>query len=149
MTLETNIAALAKAIGTDVGALQKAVAQLQAGGGNSGTFTKSIQSSEINVAAGAYTEVQHGFGEMPKFVSLTLICKVTDAFGYEVGEEVSLDQVYTGISFGTDVGIQSSSTSSKIRIKVAGAGAGLTNINTGQPGIVDPNNYKLIVRAWA
>lgn len=163
MSLQEELISLANAIGDDIGSLQRVVglgSTLAVPGAEdlitavnlvsqSSVFTKEMISGEIGIEPGAYVEIEHGLGAMPKLIMPTLICKVKDSFGYEVGEEVSLDQVYTGISYDMNVGIQSSTTSSKIRIKVATAGAGLTNIFTGQPSIVDPNNYKLIVRAYA
>jgi len=112
-------------------------------------FIMEYESAELDVSPGTYYEIELELGTIPRLVSLTLKCKVADSFNYEVGEEISLDQVYTGIAYGTDVGIQSATSATKIRIKVAGAGAAITNMTSGAPAIIDPNNYKLIVRAYA
>lgn len=138
MSLVENITDVVNAIGNDIRSLKSGQ-----------VFSRYYESAEMFARPKDYYELEHGFGMMPRLLMLTLKCVVADEFGYEVGEEISLDQVYTGISYGTDVGIQSANSSTKIRIKVATDGAAVTSINTGQPGLINPYNYRLIVRAWA
>lgn len=148
MSLIDQIVSLAQAIAADIKSLNTNKVTVESGKGLS-PITKEYISGELDVTAGATASFAHGLGGTPKFLSMALVCKVADSFGYSVGDEISLGQVYTGIAYGTDVGIQSMSNTTNVRYKVAEEGAAITNINSGQPSLIDPTHYKLVIRAYA
>lgn len=113
-------------------------------------FTKEYVSSEQIITAGVLLTLPHGFGEIPKIMCLSLVCKTAEA-GYAVGDIVdwyhsayvsaaSANRGCEALRDAVNIQIVYGSTAGTFELlnKATGAIAGLTNAN-----------WRLIVRAWA
>ena len=148
MTLETSVTALAQAIGADIKSLNTNKVSVVSGKGLS-PLTKEYVSPETSVAAGGTATLTHGLGAMPKAIHLSVVCKTAE-LGYVVGEEAALiGNLLTGVDAGTNISLQTASTSTTIRLKVGSTGIAVLNMTTGVPALITAANWKIIVRAYA
>jgi hypothetical protein len=147
MSLQSEIVALITAIGADIKSLNTNKVSIVAGKGLS-TLTKEYVSAETTIPANGTASLTHGLGAIPKSLFLSLVCKTAE-LGFVAGEEAIIGSVFTGVDAGTNIGIQTACTSTTIRVKVATVGVALMNMTTGVPAVVNPTNWRLIVRAYA
>lgn len=148
MSVETSIQALAQAVGADIKSLNANKVSTVAGKGLS-TLTKEYVSAETTIPPSGTATLTHGLGAMPKSIHLSIVCKTAE-LGFVVGEEAFLGgNLLTGVDAGTNIGIQTASTTTTIRMKVANVGVAVMNMTTGVPALITPANWRLIVRAYA
>ena len=113
-------------------------------------FTKEYVSPEQTITAGGTLSLSHGLGVTPKLLRTILVCKTSEA-GYSGGDELDLSgfQPQQAASAAYGVGITPGSSSIAV-IFANSTGVFLVPVkSTGAIGVINPANWRLIVRAWA
>ena len=108
------------------------------------SFKEHFYSGELACTAGTAGDAAHGFAGRPSLIQATLLCKTAD-LGYAPGDEINIDTVYaSNETRGLLVGFTASVIFWRVR---ASFNIAMLNTSNGY-AVINPANWRLIVRAW-
>ena len=108
-------------------------------------FRKAFESAEQAVTQGAYINIAHGLGAIPKLWTCSLRCKTGD-LGYSAGDEIMI--TIPDYQNGNRHGIFVDATNIGLTLQNQGTISVVTKVTGDTTGTITAASWKFVFRAW-